>query len=80
MELALVAVYYMQHKMNLAKIGPNHLMTAFKEVGKPIPVDLKQTIRNVMNRKMLLHFTDIEDIKTTTQGDNVIEHEMKKSS
>jgi ribonucleoside-diphosphate reductase beta chain len=29
-------------------------MTAFKEVGKPIPVDLKQTFRNVKKSKMWL--------------------------
>ncbi len=78
-DVVLLALYYMQHVMKLQKIGPNHLMTAFKEVGKPIPLDLKQTIRNVMNRKMFLNFSDIDDIRTTTQGDNVVEHEMGKS-
>ena len=78
LEAALVLVYYMQHFMGLAKIGPAHVMTAYKEVGKRIPADVAQTIRNVKNSKMWLTFTDIEDVRTTTQGDNVVEHEMGK--
>ena len=78
LEAALATVYYMQHHMGLAKIGPAHVMTAFKEAGKAIPVDVKQTIRNVKKLKIWLNFTDIEDVRTTTQGDNFVEHEMGK--
>jgi hypothetical protein len=78
-ESVLVLLHYMQHSMGLSKIGPAHVMTAFKEVGKPIPADLKQTIRNIKKSKMLLNFTDIEDVRMTTQGDNFVEHEMGTS-
>jgi hypothetical protein len=78
LELALATVYYMQHVMEIAKIGPAHVMTAFKGVGKRIPGDVTQTIRNVKNLKGWLKFNDIEDIRTTTQGDNFVEHEMGK--
>jgi hypothetical protein len=78
LEAALATVHYMQHVMGLTKIGPAHVMTAFKEAGKAIPVDVKQTIRNVKKLKIWLNFTDIEDVRTTTQGDNFIEHEMGK--
>jgi hypothetical protein len=76
LETVLVAVYYLQNIMALTKIGPEHVMTVFKEVGKSIPVDLRATIRNVKKSKMWLNFADIEDLRTTTQGDNYIEHEM----
>lgn len=79
LETVLVAVYYMQQLMGLTKIGAAHVMTAFKEAGIAIPVDLRQTIRNVKKSKMWLNFTDIEDIRTTTQGDNFVEHEMGAS-
>jgi len=78
LELALATVYFMQHVMALHKIGPAHVMTAFKEAGKPIPGDVKQTIRNVKNSRIWLNFNDIEDVRTTTQGDNFVEHEMGK--
>ena len=79
-EVTLVAVYYMQHIMVLAKISPAHVMTAFKEAGKSIPVDIRQTIRNVKNSKIWLNFTDIENVRTTTQGDNFVEHDMGKKA
>jgi hypothetical protein len=78
-EVVIVVLHYMQHTMALTKIGPAHVMTAFKEVGKSIPVDLKQTIRNIKKSKMWLNFTDIEDLRTTTQGDNFVEHDLGKS-
>jgi hypothetical protein len=78
-ETVLAVLYYMQHIMGLTKIGPAHVMTAFKEAGKAVPVDLKQTIRNVKKSKMWLNFIDIEDFRTTTQGDNFVEHEMGNS-
>ena len=79
LETVLATVYYMQNVMTLSKVGPSHVMTAFKEAGKAIPADLRQTIRNVKNSRMWLNFTDIDDIRTTTQGDNFVEHEMGKS-
>lgn len=77
-EAVLTTLYYMQHVMALPKIGPAHVRTAFKEAGIGIPVDLKQTIRNIKKSKIWLNFTDIEDLRTTTQGDNFVEHEMDK--
>jgi hypothetical protein len=79
-EVTLTTVYYMQHVMALSKIGPAHVMTAFREAGKSIPVDVRQTIRNVKKSRMWLNFTDIEDVRTTTQGDNFVEHEMGKAN
>jgi len=80
LEATLATVHYMQHVMGLPKIGPAHVMTAYKEVGKPFPADIRQTIRNVMNLKMWLNFTDIEDVRTTTQGDNFVQHDMGKAN
>jgi len=70
MEQVLVLVYYMQHTLTLPAIGPRHILTAFKHVGKPVPVDLRATIRNIKNQKVWLNFTDWEAIRVTTQGDN----------
>jgi hypothetical protein len=75
-ENVVAMIHYMQHTMGLSKIGPPHVMTAFKEVGKPIPVDLKATIRNIKKSKAFLAFTEIDDIRMTTQGDNFVEHDM----
>jgi hypothetical protein len=74
-----VIVYYFQHVMGLNKIGTSHVMTALKEVGKAIPADLRQTIRNVKKTRMWINFSDTDDLKMTTQGDNFVEHEMGKN-
>lgn len=79
LEAVVAVTHYMQHTMTLPKIGPNHVMTAFRDIGRAIPVDLKQTIRNVKKTKAWLSFSDIEDIKMTTQGDNLVMHDMGAS-
>jgi len=76
LETVVAIIYYMRNFMDLDKISPSHVMTAFKEIGKPIPVDLRQTIRNVKKSKMWLNFSDIEDIRVTTQGSNFVEHDL----
>jgi hypothetical protein len=75
-EAVLLFVYYLQRIMATDKIGASHVMTAFKEVGKAIPADLRQTIRNIKKTRMWVNFTDLDDVKMTTQGDNYVEHEM----
>ncbi len=79
MEVTLAVVYYMQHIMKLSKIGPSHVMTALKGAGKAVPVSVKQNIRNAKNTRIWLNYTDFEDIRATTQGENFVEHEMGKS-
>lgn len=78
-EAVLAVVYYMQHTIGLPKIGASHVLTALKAVGIAVPVDLKQTIRNIKKSKMWLNFVDLDEIRATTQGDNFVEHEMNKS-
>ena len=79
MEQVLVIAHYFQHTMVSPAFGPGHILTAFKHVGKPIPVDLKGTIRNMRRGKVWLNFTDIEHIRVTTEGDNHVEHELPKN-
>jgi len=76
MEQILVLVHYMQHTLELPAIGPGHILTAFKHVGKPVPADLRATIRNMKNQKVWLNFTDLEAVRVTTQGDNIVEHDL----
>jgi hypothetical protein len=78
LELVLALVYYMKNIMSESKVGLDHILTALKEVGKPVPAALKQTVQNLKTKKAWINYTDIEDIRTTTQGDNFVEHEMTK--
>lgn len=78
-EAVVVYVYFLHHNMGVSPIGPKQIFTAFKEAGRPVPADLKQTIRNVKSSRMWINFSDLEDIKITTQGENFVEHEIGKN-
>jgi hypothetical protein len=80
MENILVVVYYMQHIMSVSKIGLGHIRTALAEVKKSMPIDLRQTVRNVRDRKIWVKYSEPTDITTATAGDNYVLHEMGKKS
>ena len=80
MEQSLVIGYYLQHMLDLPAFGPGHILTGFKEVQKPVPVDLKGTIRNLRSMKVWVNFSSIEEIALTTQGENYVEHTLGTSS
>lgn len=78
MEDILVVVYYMQHIMGVSKIGLGHIRTALVDVSRSIPLDLRQTIRNMRGKKAWVKYTDLDDITTATAGDNRVLHDMGK--
>jgi hypothetical protein len=79
LEQVLVLAYYLQHMAKSKGYGPGHILTAFKHVGKPVPVDLRGTIRNMKNSKAWLNFTDIENIRVTTEGENRVDHDLPRT-
>lgn len=84
MEQVLVLGYYLKHTLDVATFGPGHILAGFKHVNKPIPVDLRQTMRNMKpmvgskQGKGWLNFTDVEAARLTTEGENVVEHELPR--
>jgi hypothetical protein len=76
MEQILVLVYYMQQTLGRTVIGPGHILTAFKHVEKPVPVDIRATVRNMKRAKAWLTFTDMEALRVGTNGANHVEHEL----
>jgi hypothetical protein len=80
MDQILVICHYLQHTLQSTQIGPGHILGGFKHVVKPVPKDLRQTIRNMKNNKAWLNFTDLENISLTTESDNRVEHELGKGN
>jgi hypothetical protein len=78
MDQILVLCHFLQCSVQSAQISPGHILSGFKHVGEPVPKDLKQTIRNMKEKKAWLNFTDIENIRLTTEGENRVEHELGK--
>jgi hypothetical protein len=80
MDQILVLCHFLRHTVQCDQIGPGHILSGFKHVGKPVPKDLKKTIRNMKDKKAWLNFTDIENIGLTTEGDNRVEYELGNGS
>jgi hypothetical protein len=80
MDQILVICHFLQHTAQVDKIGPGHVLSGFNHVKKPVPKDLKQTIRNMKTKKAWLRFADMDDIHVTTEGDNRVEHELGKGA
>lgn len=84
MEQVLVIGYYLKQTLDVATFGPGHIFAGFKHVNKPIPVDLRQTMRNMKpmvgskQGKGWLNFTNVESARLTTEGENVVEHELPR--
>ncbi len=80
MDKALVLCYYLQETLELPQFGPGHVLAGFREVDKAVPVDLKQTLRNMRGNtkrgKAWLNFTDIEKIQLSTGGINRVLHQL----
>lgn len=72
----LVLCHFLQHTLKSPQVGPGHILSGFKHVGKPVPKDLKQSIRNMKDKKAWLNFSDIENIRLTTEGENRVEHDL----
>ncbi len=80
MEQILVLGYYIQNTLGLTGFGPGHILSAFKHVSKPVPVDLKQTMRNIKRDKAWISFTEIDATRLTTEGENEVEHSLPRST
>ena len=78
MEQVLVLCHYLQFTAEVDRYGAGHLLSAFRHVGKPIPVDLRSTLRNMKDKKGWLRFPSIDDLRLTTEGENAVEHDLPR--
>jgi hypothetical protein len=70
-----VAIYYISNTLEIGKVGVAHVYTFFKEVNWPVPSDLLNTLHQTGSEGWL-DTSDAEDIKVTTRGENLIEHQL----
>jgi hypothetical protein len=82
-QACLAFCYYLQEVLKLPKFGAGHVLAGFNHVEKSIPADLPGTLRNMREgkkgSKSWLAFTDLENIRVTTNGLNQVRHAMGKS-
>lgn len=74
-EKCVVAVYYLRDVIEMKKVTAQAVFTYFKHLQWPVPADLKNTLQQAGTAGWL-DTADSEDIKLTSLGENLIEHDL----
>lgn len=78
LEKVAVCVYYLQRELNIKDIGYNHVFTCFKHLNWRLPSDLPNTMQQA-GTKGWLDTSNSMDLKITTHGENLVEHDLPKN-
>jgi len=73
-----VAVYYLRHELALSSITVDHVYTCFKHMQWRVPSSLANTMAYVSSVHGWLDTRNMGDIKLTTIGENLVEHDLPK--
>jgi hypothetical protein len=76
-EKCVVSVYYLYHILRIEQICINHVYTCFKNMNWRIPPDLKNMLHQSASEGWL-DTSSQNDIKITTQGDNLVEQDLPR--
>jgi len=75
-EKCTVAVYYLKHELDQKTVDANHVFTCYKSATWRVPADLENALSLTAHRKGWLDTSDMKDIKLTTHGENLVEHDL----
>lgn len=76
MQKAAVFVYYLERIREFKNIGANHIYTCYKDVDEKVPGALRQSLLDASSKKGWLETKSMENITVSTQGENLVEHEL----
>lgn len=82
MEQVLVICYWLERIAAVAAVSRGHVLSGLREVAKPIPKDLTQTIRNMgpgNKKKAWLNVSEIDKLRLSTIGSDYVDHKLGKS-
>lgn len=74
-EKCVVAAYYLRDVLAVEKVTAQGVLTFFKHLSWPVPADLKNTLQQAGSAGWL-DTSDSEDIKITSSGENLVEHDL----
>jgi hypothetical protein len=74
-EKCVVAVYYLRDVIGMEKVSVQAVFTYFKHLKWPVPADLKNTLQQAGSDGWL-DTASAEDIKLTSLGENLVEHDL----
>lgn len=75
LQKCVVAAYYLREILEIDSVSVSAVLTFFKTVGWKVPADLRNTLQQA-GTKGWLDTADGEDIKITSMGENLIEHDL----
>lgn len=78
-ERNLVFLYYLQNKLEISPITPNHVFTCYRDVSVKVPAALVQSLRDTANRRGWIDTSDTNNLKVTFPGINHLEHDLEKA-
>jgi hypothetical protein len=76
MEVNAVVIYYLQKKIGLSGISPDHVYTCYKNIERKVPAALVQSLFDTASLKGWIDTKDKTDIRITTTGENLVEHDL----
>ncbi len=75
-----VFVYYLRNVIEAAAISANHIFTCYKDVEVRPPNDIPQILRNCARVKGWVDTRDSANIEITTQGTNLVDHDLPRKN
>jgi len=70
-----VAIFYLREIITLSKVNVQAVFTFFKHVQWPVPADLRNILHQA-GTEGWLDTADGEDLKLTSMGENLVEHQL----
>ena len=77
-EKSTISAYYLKEELKLSAISANHIYTCFKHMKWRIPADFFNTLAYTASQYGWLDTSNREDVKVTTMGENLVEHDLPK--
>ena len=71
------SVHYLKNELGVSKVSINQVYTCFKDMSWKLPADFRNSLHQAAN-KGWLDSGEGDDIKVTTVGENLIDHELPK--
>ncbi len=70
-------IYYMTNFAGVDSVTPEHIYTAYKQLGEKVP-NIYQGLNNARGRHSWLTFKGLGPISLTRIGENVVEHDLPR--
>lgn len=77
-EASTVFVHYLTRVMSEKNVDLNHIYSCYKHVGLRVPGSMRQLMYDQKKRGHYINITNLNDLKLTVNGENLIDHDLPK--